>query len=117
MSRYNYDSLQATAAKLITKFGKEYVFEKKREISYNPETGKPLDRTTRYKANAVVSSFTDAERASENVLQGDVKLLAESANYEIGDVVCYDCENYRIQNISTIQGSQQKLAYYLHLRK
>jgi hypothetical protein len=117
MSRYNYGSLQETAARLINKFGAEYIFEKKTQTSYNPETGKPLDKTRNYKANAVVVDFTDAERSSEAVLQGDIRLLAESANYEVGDTVVYNCENYRIQNISTIQGSQQRLAYYLQLRK
>jgi len=124
MSRFDYSPLQSSAARLIEKFGAEYRFERQRQMSYDPETGKPVQRSGYYTANAVVSSFKEYERftsgslrSGEIVQEDDVILLAESGSYQIGDLVTYNCENYRLQDIKTIQGSQQKLAYYLHLRK
>jgi hypothetical protein len=117
MSRYNYNSLQNTAGELITKFGSEYRFERQCDRSYNPETGKPFSRNIVYTKNAVVSDFSSAEVAQNIVQQGDIKLLAEAENYEISDTVMVGCDTYRIIDISTIQGSNQRLAVYLHLRK
>jgi hypothetical protein len=115
--------MESTATRLITKFGAEYKFERQIDRDYDPETGKPVRRKFSYTSNGIVVSFTDAERgasrvnAGENVLQGDIKLLAESLDYNIGDLVSVDCLSYRIINIATIQGSQQVMAVYLHLRK
>jgi hypothetical protein len=123
MSRFNYTPLQNSATKMIEKFGAEYRFERQIDRDYDPETGKPVSRKFSYTSNGIVVSFTEAERgasrvnAGENVLQGDIKLLAESLDYNIGDLVSVDCLSYRIINIATIQGSQQVMAVYLHLRK
>jgi predicted transcriptional regulator len=117
MSRYDYTSLQDSAARLITKFGAEYRFERQVERDYDPATGKPVSRKFAYSSNAVVSDFSKMEVAQNTVQQGDIKLLAESKDYKIGDLVSINCDPYRIIDISTIQGSQQKLAVYLHLRK
>ena len=119
MSRFNYTPLQkSTAPRLITKFGAEYSFEKQHNLDYDPETGQPDQAISRYTANAVVVDFTHTEAATQSVMQGDIKLLAEAADYAVGDIVKGgDHDDYRIINIATIQGSAQKLVYYLHLRQ
>jgi hypothetical protein len=123
MSRFNYIPLQNSATNLITKFGAEYLFEREIDRDYNASTGKPVSRKFSYTSNAIVVGFDDVERGAsrinsgESVLQGDIRLLAQAEDYLIGDLVSVDCVSYRIIDISTIQGSQLKLAYYLHLRK
>jgi len=118
MSRFNYTPLQQSAARLITKFGAEYSFEKQHDLGYDPETGLPDQAISRYTANAVMVDFTSVEIATQSVMQGDIKLLAEAADYAVGDIVKGgDHDDYRIIDIATIQGSTQKLAYYLHLRQ
>jgi predicted transcriptional regulator len=117
MNRFNYTPLQNSAVNLIKKFGAEYRFERQLDRNYDPETGKPITRNVFYTKNAVVSDFTQNEVSQNTVQQGDIKLLAESEDYKIGDLVSVDCLSYRIIDISTIQGSQQVLAVYLHLRK
>jgi len=117
MNRHNYNSMESAAIRLITKFGAEYKFERQIERDYDPDTGKPTSRKFIYTCNAVVSDFTRKEVAQNTVQQGDIKLLAESEDYLIGDLVNIDCIPYRIVDISTIQGSRQILAVYLHLRK
>ena len=117
MSRYNYNGLLNSATALITKFGAEYNFQRLKDVDYNPDTGKPISRTINYTRNATRSSFTRSEEAGGLVLQGDIKLLAEAAEYLVGDTVTVDCVQYRIVNISTIQGNDTKLALYLQLRQ
>jgi predicted transcriptional regulator len=117
VSRFNYTPLQNSAAKLIEKFGAEYRFERQIDRDYDPETGKPVSRNFVYSKNAVVSDFTKMEVSQNTVQQGDIKLLAETEDYKIGDLVSVNCLSYRIIDISTIQGSQQVMAVYLHLRK
>jgi hypothetical protein len=123
MSRFNYTPLQTSAAKLIEKFGAEYLFEREIDRDYDPETGKPVRRKFSYTSNGIVVSFSNMEKGAnlvnsgQSVLQGDIRLLAEAEDYLIGDLVSVNCISYRIIDISTIQGSQLKLAYYLHLRK
>lgn len=117
MSKFNYNGLLKSASALINKFGGTYNFQRQKDVDYDPDTGKPISRTISYTRNAVRSEFTRAEQASELVLQGDIKLLAEAAEYKVGDTVTVDCLIYRIMNISTIQGNDTKLALYLHLRQ
>lgn len=117
MSKFNYNGLLNSASALINKFGSEYCFQRSKDVDYNPDTGKPISRTISYKRNAVRSEFTRAEQANDLVLQGDIKLLAEAADYKVGDTVSVDCIPYRIINISTIQGNDTKLAIYLQLRQ
>jgi|TARA_R110000822_G_scaffold45921_4_gene122586 hypothetical protein len=117
MSRFDYTGLLNSATALITKFGGTYNFQRQKDVNYDPDTGKPISRTISYTRNAVRSEFTRAEQTSELVLQGDIKLLAQAAEYNVGDTVTVDCVIYRIMNISTIQGNDTKLALYLHLRQ
>lgn len=117
MSRFNYTPLQESAARLINKFGAEYKFERQVERDYDPETGKPTTRKFVYTRNGVVVDFDRSEVAQNTVQQGDIKLLAESEDYNIGDLVSVNCLQYRIVSMMPIQGSQQVLAVYLHLRK
>lgn len=117
MSKFNYNGLLNSASALINKFGGTYNFQRQKDVDYNPNTGKPISRTLSYTRNAVRSEFTRSEVASESVLQGDIKLLAEAAEYKVGDTVTVDCVPYRVINISTIQGNDTKLALYLHLRQ
>ena len=117
MSRFNYNGLLNSATALITKFGAEYQFQRLKDVDYDPDTGKPTSRTINYTSNAVRSSFTRSEEASGLVLQGDIKLLAEATEYKVGDTVILETVQYRIVNISTIQGNDTKLALYLQLRQ
>lgn len=114
--RYDYTALNNTATQLIKKFGAEYGFERQCNRDYDPETGKPVKKVIKYTANGVVVQFDSTQRNGENVQQGDIRLLAESEEYEIGDLLNINCIPHRIIDISTIQGSEKKLAYYLHLR-
>jgi hypothetical protein len=115
--RYNYTPLTNLSRRLIEKFGTLYHFTRLNDVGYDPATGKPKQATCNYTANATTMSFTDAERSTEMVMQGDIKLFAEEADYQVGDVVYIDSQQYRILNTEAVQGSQQKLAFYLHLRK
>ena len=123
MSRFDYTGLLNSATALITKFGGTYNFQRQKDVDYDPDTGKPISRTISYTRNAVRSEFTRAEASGNTekqqvpVLQGDIKLLAQAAEYNVGDTVTIDCVIYRIMNISTIQGNDTKLALYLHLRQ
>lgn len=117
MSKFNYNGLLNSASALINKFGGTYNFQRQKDVDYNPNTGKPISRTLSYTRNAVRTEFTRAEQANELVLQGDIKLLAEAAEYKVGDTVTVDCLPYRIINISTIQGNDTKLALNLQLRQ
>lgn len=117
MSRFNYTPLQNSATKLIEKFGAEYRFERQIDRDYDPETGKPVSRKFAYTGEAAISEFTKSEVAQNTVEQGDIKLLAESKDYKIGDLVSVDCLQFRIVSVLPIRKSQRVVAVYLHLRK
>ena len=117
MSRFNYTPLQQSATRLITKFGAAYAFERLADRGYDAESGKPITRRTVYTRNAVVVDFDRIEASQTTVQEGDIKLLAETDDYKIGDTVSVNDLPYRIVDISTIQGSLQVMAVYLHLRK
>lgn len=123
MSRFNYNGLLNSASALINKFGGTYNFQRQKDVDYDPDTGKPISRTLNYTRNAVRTEFTRAEVSGNTekqklaVLQGDIKLLAEASEYNVGDTVTVDCNVYRIIEITTIQGNDTKLALNLHLRQ
>lgn len=117
MNRHNYNSMESTATRLITKFGAEYKFERQIDRDYDPETGKPVSRKFAYTGEAAISEFTKSEVSQNTVQQGDIKLLAESKDYKIGDLVSVDCLQFRIVSVLPIRKSQRVVAVNLHLRK
>jgi predicted transcriptional regulator len=117
MNRHNYNPMESTATRLITKFGAVYKFERQVERDYDPETGKPVSRKFIYTGEAAISEFTKSEIAQNTVQDGEIKLMAEAQDYKIGDLVSVDSLQYRIVSVSPIRKSQQVLAVYLHLRK
>lgn len=115
--KYNYASILKTAGNLIDRFGMAYEFVRTADRVYSPSTGKVGQREHKYSANAKIIDFEKSERSGEAVQQGDIKMIAEAADYKIGDLVTINCENYRIINVMPITGADFNLACYLHLRQ
>jgi hypothetical protein len=114
---FNYSRLKTKAQKIINKFGKSYTFTRTTPGEYNLTNGKSVNTESSYTKSACVFDYSDRDRADGLVEQGDIRLLAEGYDYQVGDKVTIDGDIYTILNISPIAPSETKVAVNLQARK
>lgn len=112
-----YQRLSATATKLLKKYG--YSVEFTRDIlgMYDPSQGKHTTTSTTFAKSIVKDTFTVRERADSSIEEGDIKLIAERGDYQIGDKVTIDSDVYRVFMADPITPAQVNCAWILGVRK
>ena len=116
---FDYASLRRTASKLIANFGAIASITRTGGSTFNPATGSYSGgSTTTITAKAVRAQFTQAEKASALVQEGDIKMLVESGKGVplIDDNVLFDGINYRVMDVKVISPSGTDVYYELHIR-
>lgn len=116
-----YTRLNATATRLVEKFGSELTFTRVTKGTFDPATGSSSGDTTQtYTANAVKDTFSQLERSDSSVEIGDIRLIAETATfgpYAVDDLVAIDGFSYRLVNVDPIKPGPTVVAYELQARK
>jgi len=64
---YNYTPLTSSAARMITKFGKEYTFTRVTKGAYNPATGQTSDSSTTFTGYACLFDYSDSDLADGQI--------------------------------------------------
>jgi hypothetical protein len=114
---YNYVPLKASAATLLTKFGRQYTFTRTTEGAYNAGTGTTTNTTSTFQKYACLFDYSDSDSAGLTVEAGDRRMLAEGHSYEVGDTVSIDGGTYRVISISQNQPAGTALVSNLQVRK
>ena len=118
MSQF-YDNLAATAARLLATYGQVFEFTRYAPGSYDPSTGTDgAGATTTYSGNAAVFDYKSREIDGTNILQSDIRLLAERLTTvpERGDTVSIGGINYRVMRASPLAPGGVAVTYNLQLR-
>ena len=113
---FDYPSLAATAVSLLTDFGQDVTFTSKTEGAYNKSTGQYGTTSANYTKKAAVTGYKSNE-FNDIIQQGDLKVIAESYTYALGDTVAIDSEDYRILDIKQIKPAGTEVAVVLQVRK
>jgi hypothetical protein len=121
MTAFNYTKLQATAQRLITKFGKEWTVRRLTKGTYNPAANtRSTDATTNYTAKAVRTEYKAYQIDGEVIQRGDFKLLLEAAGLAITpattDKMVDGSAIYQIINIKEIKPASTILYYEIQVR-
>jgi len=114
---YNYTPLTESAARIITKFGKEYTFTRTTKGAYDPATGTTSDTTSTFTGYACLFNYSDSDLSDNTILQGDRRMLAESKTFEVGDTVAVGSDTFRIISISDVGPGGSVVASNLQIRK
>lgn len=114
---FDYERMQATALKLLKRFGEEYTFTRTTDGAYNPATGKASQSTSTFSKFCAIFDYNDTERSLESVQVGDRRVIAEQYAYEIGDKIAIGSDSYKVVNIEAINPSGTKVINTLQVRK
>lgn len=119
MNKFNYTRMQATASRLLKKFGKE--------ITVQVLTGETLDIPTQSKVNiytdvtgnGVTGKFNNNEIDGSLILTTDLKLTIENLSIPpvINSKVSIDGVDYRVASVSKSKPAGINLLYKIGLRK
>lgn len=112
----DYTALASTAVRLLTDFGRDLTFTAETEGAYDPTTGKYGKSTANYTKKAAVTNYKSIE-FNDIILQGDLKVIAESYTYAMGDKVSIDSDDYRIIDIKQLKPGATEVAVILQVRK
>ena len=116
-STFRYSGTQESAERMIKKFGRKLTFTRLVKGEYAPTLGRTInDTTTTYTAYAVQSNWTTSEKTAGNILDGDIKLIAEVADYKKDDNISIDGKPYKIESFEKIQPASDRLLYILQVR-
>lgn len=106
---FDYAKSQATALKLLTKFGTDCTVTKQTAGGYNPATGSSTITSTNYTVKGVLLNYNSVER-SENLSAGtlveesDKKVILQqfASVPDLNDLIVFDGVTYRIVNVKTL---------------
>lgn len=112
-----YTTLKNTADRLTKKFGVKYTFTRYTDTGYSTTTGAVTRTTTTYTSYCVKQDYTQSERASEAIQEGDVRLIAQDATFAIGDTVTIDSDVYKIVNFVQSKPGSTSIYYEIQLRR
>ena len=111
-----YDRMQATATRLVTKYGKDVTLTREVASSTNPVTGivtpgTPITIT----GKGIDRDFNTAEIDGSAVLRGDKQLILADASQEplMNDVY----GDYRVINVQEVTPANTTIIYRLQVRK
>ena len=114
---FDYSRLKTKSAKLIKKYGQSFTFTRTTPGEYNLTTGKSINTESGYTKSACLFDYSDRDRVDGLVEQGDVRLLAEGYDYQVGDKVTIKGDIYTILNVSPIAPGDTTVAANLQVRK
>jgi len=114
---FDYEKMQATALKMLKRFGEEYTFTRTTDGAYNPATGKTSQSTSNFSKFCAIFDYNDRERTLESIQAGDRRVVAEQYSYQIGDKVSINSESYRVVSVEEINPSGTKVLSTLQVRK
>jgi len=120
VSKFNYSSTQATADRLITKFGQSVVITNKSAGAYDPSTGTSSSVTTTQNAVAAIFDRGSNEIDGTLILTGDKKMLFSAVGItkpEINDTVLVGSVTYTIKDpIKELNPAGTVIMYECNLR-
>jgi hypothetical protein len=114
---FNYAGLQSSASALLQKFGRQLTFTRSTKGSYNPATGKAAETISTFTKYACIFDYSNADIGTLTIEAGDRRLLAEFADYNVGDTVSIDGSVYRVVSISANQPASTGLSVDLQVRQ
>lgn len=112
-----YSNMATTALRLLTKYGVQHTFTTYSVGAFDPNTGTRTETPSNYTAYAVKDVYTTLEKGSSAIKEGDIRLIAEAANYSIGDTLSLDSTTWRIMGVDPIKPGDTVVAYFLQIRK
>lgn len=118
MSKFDYTQIAETAANLINRFGTSFNYTHVEKGEFNDDTGKYETLEQNYSANAVKSTFSSFDKANLDIISTDLKLIAEPANYAIGDTLEVGNDTYKIKDfVKVVEPANTKIIYILQVGK
>lgn len=112
-----YGRLQATATRLIRQYGVSSTFTAVSQGVYDGSTGSYIETETTYTASIVRDTWSKTELADSSIQSSDIKLIAESAAYKVGDTVQLSSGKHRIFKAEPIEPGDTNCCYILWVRK
>ena len=116
---FDYAKMQATAKRLLKRFGKS--------ITVIVLTGKPYDAATRTNTPVytdsigygVKTNFNNSEIDGSLILSSDIKLIIENLDLRpvIDSLVTLSGVEYRVSSVGVVEPADINLVYVLGLRK
>lgn len=113
---FDYSRLASTAVRLLQEYGRELVFTRDVEGSYNPATGAHATTSTEYTKYAAAFDYRAFE-VTGAVEVGDKRLICEEHAYEIGDTVSIDSVSYRVMDVMKKSPADTAVYYELRVRR
>ena len=114
---FDYEKTQATALKLLKRFGEEYTFTRTTDGAYNPATGKTSQSSSTFTKFCAIFDYNDRERTLESIQAGDRRVIAENYAYQVGDKVSINSESYRVVSVEEINPNGTRVINTLQVRK
>lgn len=112
-----YPNLQATAVRLLTKYGQAYTFTAYAQGAYNPATGTNSITTSTYSKLGVKDSYSTFEKSNASIQAGDIRMIVEDGPYTIGDTVSIAGVDWRIMAADPVEPASTAVIYTLQLRR
>lgn len=118
---FNYSNIQATAQRLITKFGKDWAIRRNVKGTYNPSTNtRTTTSTENHTVKAVKTEYKNYQVDGEVIKRGDFKLLVEAKGLSItpstDDEIVDGTDIYQIINIKEIKPATITIYYEIQVR-
>tara|TARA_R110000796_G_scaffold42012_5_gene104144 strand:+ start:1162 stop:1521 length:360 start_codon:yes stop_codon:yes gene_type:complete len=119
MSDAFYDSMAATAAKLITKFGAVGTLTRTTGGSVNPVTGAIIAGTTvTYSPNTIVQKYSDDIVNGTRILSSDRLIILDNTIEPLTtDVITIRGENWTVISIAESRPAGIPLVYFVQARR
>lgn len=114
-----YANLQATAARLLTKYGQSLTFTREVETAFNPTTGAKTNDLFTFTGYGASFDYQASEIDGELIQSGDIRLTLEKTSTvpAINDSVRVDDINYRVMDVKKSAPGGVVVKYDLNLRK
>ena len=116
----SYDKrLQATASKLLAKFGQPITVQVFQGNTSDPITGGKTETYTNATGNGVTLGYKGSEVDQSMILDGDIKLIIENLAIEptVNSKVPIDGKTYRVKNKMKVKPKDLNIYYELRLRR
>jgi len=117
MSDAFYNKMAKTAAKLLRKFGKEFVIVRNIDRSVDNITGVvTAGTTTTFRPNGIVVEYTTAEKRDSRIEQGDRKLILDNTVIPLmTDRPTVDGKMWTIKDIERSEPAGIPLVYFVRV--
>lgn len=111
-------NLQATANRLLTKYGQVCTVTRTVKGAFDPTTGESaVSSTSTYEISCYTSNYTRQEIDNILVQQNDIRLIVYSNTApEIDDVMSIDSKDYRVLDVQLIKAMGLAVIYKCQVR-